>query len=47
MYKILLRMIQRENYASKEEIIEKLNILMLNDQVTQEEYQELIDLLNK
>ena len=47
MYKILLRMIQRENYNSKEEMIEKLNILMLNDQITQEEYQELIDLLNK
>ena len=47
MYKILVRMIQRENYASKEEMAEKLNILMLNDQITQEEYQELIDLLNK
>ena len=47
MYKILLRMIQRENYNSVEEMKNKLSILMLNEQITEDEYQDLIDLLNK
>ncbi len=47
MYKILARMIERKNYNSIEDMENKLSILMLNEQITKEEYQNLIDLLNK
>ena len=45
LFRILKRMIERENYESKEDMMNKLNILMLNQQITEEEYQELVDLL--
>ena len=47
LFKILKRMIERENYTSKEDMMNKLNILMLNQQITEDEYQELVDLLGQ
>ena len=47
MYKILVRMIERKNYKSIEDMEYKLSVLMLNEQITEDEYQELIQILNK
>ena len=47
MYKILVRMIERKNYKSVEDMEYKLSVLMLNEQITEGEYQELIQILNK
>jgi hypothetical protein len=46
MYKILKRMIERENYKTKEDIKDKISILYINDTLTKEEYEELILLLS-
>lgn len=46
MYNILRRMIERENYKTKEDIKDKINILYINDALTKEEYEELILLLS-
>ena len=46
MYKILKRMIERENYNTKEDIKYKISILYINDTLTKEEYEELILLLS-
>ena len=45
LYKVLLRMIERKNYNTVDEMKEKLSILMLNSQITEEEYNELMKLL--
>ena len=45
MYKILKRMIERENYKTPEDVKEKMSILFLNNQLTKDEYEELILLL--
>ena len=47
MYKILVRMIERKNYKSIEDMEYKLSVLMLNDQISQDEYEELIGMLRK
>ena len=47
MYKILVRMIERKNYKSTEDMEYKLSVLMLNEQITEDEYQELMQILNK
>lgn len=46
LYKCLKRMIQRENYQSKEAMAEKMSILFANDQLTKEQYEELMAMLN-
>ena len=46
LYKCLKRMIQRENYESKEAMAEKISILYANDQLTKEQYEELMAMLN-
>ena len=46
LYKCLKRMIQRENYVSKESMAEKISILFANDQLTKEQYEELMAMLN-
>ena len=46
LFKVLKRCIERQNYTTKEDMSEKIAILFANEQLTQEEYQELIDLLN-
>ena len=45
IYKVLVRMIERKNYNSVEEMQEKLSILMLNGQITVDEYNELMRML--
>ena len=47
MYKILVRMIERKNYKSIEDMEHKLSVLMLNEQITEDEYQELMQILHK
>ena len=47
MYKILVRMIERKNYKSIEDMEYKLNVLFLNNQISQDEYEELIGMLRK
>lgn len=47
LFKVLKRSIENGNYISKEDIAEKLSILFANNQLTNEQYQELINLLEK
>ena len=47
LYKALKRMIERGNYANKEEIVEKISVLYANDQLTLEQYQELMQMLEE
>ncbi|CEQ26493.1 Uncharacterised protein [[Clostridium] sordellii] len=45
LYKILNRAIERKNYKSKEDMKEKLSILYANSQLTTDEYNYLMKLL--
>lgn len=45
LYRTLKRCIERQNYTSKKDISEKIGILFANDQLTQEQYEELMELL--
>ena len=45
LYSILKRAIERKNYVSIEDMAEKLSILYANDQLTTEQYNELMQLL--
>lgn len=45
MYRILIRMIERKNYKSVEDIKEKISVLYLNNQLSKDEYEELMNLL--
>ena len=45
LYKVLKRAIERGNYNSKEEMAEKLSVLYTADQLTKEEYLELMEML--
>ena len=45
LFKCLKRMIEKGNYESKEAMGEKISILFANDQLTQEQYNELMDML--
>ena len=45
LYKCLVRMIQKGNYESKEAMAEKISILFANDQLTQSQYEELMQML--
>ena len=45
LYKCLVRMIQKGNYESKEAMAEKISILFANDQLTAEQYAELMAML--
>lgn len=40
------KVINKGNYGTKEEILEKLDIFLLNNRVTQEEYNELANLVS-
>lgn len=46
LFKVLKRAIERGNFESKEEMADKIAILFANDQLTEDEYVELIRLLN-
>lgn len=47
LYKCLKRMIQRKNYQSKDSMAEKISILFANDQLTKEQYEELMAMLHE
>lgn len=38
--------IERKSYKSKEDMQQKLDIFLVGDRITQDEYRELTDLLN-
>ena len=45
LFKCLKRMIEKNNYESKEAMAEKISIIFANDQLTQNEYDELMNML--
>ena len=45
LFKCLKRMIEKGNYESKEAMAEKISIILANDQLTQNEYDELMNML--
>lgn len=45
-YELCLRVINKGTYGTKEEMKEKLDVFMLNDRINQDEYNELLELLN-
>lgn len=45
LYRVLKRCIERENYTSKEDMKEKISILYANSQLTKEQYETLMAML--
>ena len=45
LFKCLKRMIEKGNFESKEAMAEKISILFANDQLTQTQYEELMQML--
>ena len=45
LFKCLKRMIEKGNYETKEEMATKLSVLYSNDQLTLEQYTELMGML--
>ena len=45
LFKCLKRMIERKNYTSVDAMAEKISILFANDQLTQSQYEELMQML--
>lgn len=45
-YKMCLTVINRKTYSSKEEMKEKLDVFLLGDRITREQYNELVELLD-
>ena len=45
LFKCMKRMIEKGNYESKEAMAEKISILYANDQLTTDQYQELMAML--
>ena len=45
LFKCLKRMIEKGNYESKEEMLEKVSILYANNQLTKEQYEDLVNIL--
>lgn len=46
-YRACKSQIERKSYVSKEDMQEKLDIFLIGNRITQEEYTELTDLLNE
>ena len=47
LFKCLKRMIEKGNYESKEAMAEKISIIFANHQLTQNEYDELMNMLSE
>ena len=47
LFRCLKRKIEKGNYESKEAIGEQIAIIYANDQLTKEEYQELMSMLEE
>ena len=45
LYKCLKRMIEKGNYESKEAMLEKVSILYANNQLSTEQYEDLVNML--
>ena len=45
LYKCLKRMIEKGNYESKDAMLEKVSILYANNQLTKEQYEDLVNML--
>ena len=45
LFKCLKRMVEKGNYESKEAMAEKISIIFANDQLTHNEYDELMNML--
>jgi len=45
-YKLCKIIIKNKTYISKEEMLIKLDVFILNNRITQEQYNELVNLLN-
>ena len=45
LYKCLKRRIEKGNYESKEELAEQISLIYANQQLTAEQYAELMDML--
>lgn len=45
LYKCLKRIIEKGNYDSKEEMLEKVSILYANNQLSKEQYEDLVNML--
>ena len=45
LYRTLKRCIERGNYVSAEDMAEKVSIIYANGQLTEEQYNELINML--
>ena len=44
-YKLCVTVINKGTYGTKEEMLIKLDVFLLNNRITQEEYEELVNLL--
>ena len=45
LYKCLKRRIEKGNYESKEKLAEQISLIYANEQLTAEQYTELMDML--
>lgn len=45
-YKLCLKVIEKGTYGTKEEMQEKLDIFLLNNRIDNDEYKELVNLLD-
>lgn len=45
-YKLCLKIINKGTYGTREEMKEKLDVFLLNNRISKEEYNELIKLLD-
>ncbi|MGY5237934.1 hypothetical protein [Clostridium tertium] len=45
-YKLCVTVINKGTYGTKEEMKNKLDVFLLNNRITQEEYNELVTLLD-
>ena len=46
-YKFCKKVIENETYGTKEEMMLKLDVFLLNNRISQAEYEELANLLNE
>ena len=46
LFKVLKRAIERENYDTKEALMEKISLLYTSGQLTDEEFYELLEMLS-
>lgn len=45
-YTLCKKVIENGTYGTKEEMLVKLDVFLLNNRITQEQYNELVNLLN-